>query len=277
MFAPHAELHRAAFAERGGIGQRRQIGRAVGDVHAVEQAVAEELAHRCAEQRLGRGRHEQHRAVAAVARDDVGHVAGQQPIAVLLGVEQPEARARERFGAEREPGGVERRRDDAERRERGLLVLGGRRRQQVQGSHEQQQAGRAEREGRGQRDDAPRRRQRRFERHDHQPDRRERADAAGLDRDHRHQAGERQRGEHVGALVLAGARKEIGDEDRRDEPGEDHHFEQARHAAQRQIDREGGKRDQAAEQARRDEGAMARGRQRILLRRRMHQRIDIVP
>ena len=39
----------------------------------------------------------------------------------------------------------------------------------------------------------------------------------------------------------------------------------------RQIDREGGERHQAAEQPRRDEGAMARRRQRVLLRRRMHQ------
>ena len=102
-------------------------------MHAVEQAVAEQVLHLGAEQRLGRRRHEQHRAVAAMAGDDVGHVAGEQAVAVLLGVEQPEARARERFGAEREAGGIERRRDDAERRERRLLVLErGRRRQQVQ-------------------------------------------------------------------------------------------------------------------------------------------------
>ncbi len=79
------------------------------------------------------------------------------------------------------------------------------------------------------------------------------------------------------ALVLAGARKEIGDEDGRDQPGEDQHFEQARHPAHGQIDREGGERDQAAEQPRRDEGTVAGGRQRVLLGRRMHQAIDIIP
>ena len=58
-----------------------------------------------------------------MAGDDVGHVAGEQAIAVLLGIEQPEAGARERLGAEREPGRIERRRNDAERRQRALLVL----------------------------------------------------------------------------------------------------------------------------------------------------------
>ena len=137
---------------------------------------------------------------------------------------------------------------------------------------QQQEAGGAEREGRGQRDHAARGRQRGLERHDDQPDRGERADAAGLDRDRGDEPGQRQRREHMRALVAAGARQEIGDQDRRDQPGEHQHFERARHAAQREIDRERGERDQAAEQPRRDEGAMARRRQRVLLRRRMHQR-----
>ena len=79
------------------------------------------------------------------------------------------------------------------------------------------------------------------------------------------------------ALVLAGAREEIGDQDRRHEPGEDHDFEHARHAAQRHVDRKGRERAQACDQARRDEGTVARSRQRILLRAGMDQRIDIVP
>ena len=137
-------------------------------------------------------------------------------------------------------------------------------------------AGRAEREGRGDRHHAARGRQRRFERNDDEPDRGERADAAGLDRDRGDEPGQRQRGQHMRALVLAGAREEIGDQDRRDQPGEDHHLERARHAAHDQIDRERGERGEAAKQARRDEGAMARRRQRVLLRRRMHQRVDII-
>ena len=49
-------------------------------------------------------------------------------------------------------------------------------------------------------------------------------------RDRGDEPGERQRREHVRALVLAGAREEIGDQDRRDQPGEDHDFEHARNA-----------------------------------------------
>ena len=143
-------------------------------------------------------------------------------------------------------------------------------------AHQQQEAGGAERKGRRQRHHAARGRQRGLERNDHQPDRGERADAAGLDRDRGHEPGQRQRREHMRALILAGAREEIGDQDRRDQPGEHDHFEHARHAAQADIDRERGQRHQAAEQPRRDERAMARRRQRVLLRRRMDQRVDIL-
>ena len=81
---------------------------------------------------------------------------------------------------------------------------------------------------------------------------------------------------HMCALVAAGARQKISREDRRDEPGKHHQFDRARRAAHDQIDRKRRQRDDAAEQPRRDEGAMTRRRQRILLRRRMHQRLDIV-
>ena len=53
-------------------------------------------------------------------------------------------------------------------------------------------------------------------------------------------------------------------------------FDHARRAADKQIDRERRQRDDAAEQTRRDKGAMPRRRQHILLRRRMHQRFDII-
>ena len=138
-------------------------------------------------------------------------------------------------------------------------------------------SGGGEREARSQRHHAARGGERGFQRHDHQPDRGERADAAGAPGHHRHQAGERERGQHVRALVTAGAREEIGDQDRRHQPAEHAEFERARHAAQGDIDREAGERGKAAEQARRDEGAVARRRQRVLLRRRMHQRVNVVP
>ena len=128
-------------------------------------------------------------------------------------------------------------------------------------------AGGGEREGRGQRHHAARGGKRGFQRHHHQPDRGKRADAAGAPGHHRHQAGERERGQHVRAFVAAGAREEIGDQDRRHQPAEHAEFERARHAANGDIDREAGQRGKAAEQARRNEGAVARRRQRILLRR----------
>ena len=125
--APHPELDRTRLAERRGVGKRGEIGRAIGDMNAIEQAVAMQLADLGAEQRLRRGRDEQHRAVAAVPGDDVGHVARQQAVTVLLGVEQPEARSRQRFSAERQTRGIERRRDDAERGQRADFSRVGRR------------------------------------------------------------------------------------------------------------------------------------------------------
>ena len=47
-------------------------------------------------------------------------------------------------------------------------------------------------------------------------------------------------------------------------------------AADHQVDRKRRQRDDAAEQSRCDKGAMARGRQRIVLRRGVHERGDII-
>ena len=130
-------------------------------------------------------------------------------------------------------------------------------------------------ESRCHRDDTSRCRKRRLERHDHEPDRRERSDSAGFGGDRGDKSGQRQRGEHVRAFVLPGARQVIGGEDRQHEPGKDQHFDRARHAAQGDIDRKCRERHDAAQQPRRDESAMTRRGQRIAQRRRMHQRIDI--
>ena len=97
--AADAEFERALFVARGGIGKRSEVGRAIGDMDAVEQAIAQQLVERHAEQRLGRWRDKQHGAVAAMAHDDIRHVAGEQPVAVFLGVQHPEAGARELLGA----------------------------------------------------------------------------------------------------------------------------------------------------------------------------------
>ena len=117
--APHAELDRTALAERRGIAERGQISGAVGDMDAIEQTRARAIRRYAQPNSDSRcRRNKQHGAVAAVPRDHVGHVARQQPVTVLLGVEQPETGARQRLGAEREPRRVERGRDDAERGKR---------------------------------------------------------------------------------------------------------------------------------------------------------------
>ena len=117
--AANAEFDRTRFAQCRGIAERGEIGRPVGDMDPVEQAVAGQLATAHAEQFFGGRRDEQHRTVAAMPGNDVGHVARQQPVAVLLGIEQPETGTRQRLGAERQAGRVKSRRNDAERRERG--------------------------------------------------------------------------------------------------------------------------------------------------------------
>ncbi len=75
----------------------------------------------------------------------------------------------------------------------------------------------------------------------------------------------------MGAFVLAGARQKIGDQEGGDEPRHERDLECTRRAARREGDRNGGEHDQAAEQTRRDEGAMAAGRQHI----RLHQSIEM--
>jgi hypothetical protein len=90
-------------------------------MHALEQAVAGEVGGADAEQLLGRRRDEQYLAVAAVPGDDVGHMARQQAVAVLLGMAQPVADTRQLLGAEREAGSIERGGDDAERDKRAML------------------------------------------------------------------------------------------------------------------------------------------------------------
>ena len=229
-----------------------------------------------AEQCLAGRRHEQYAAVAAVPRDHVGHIVRQEPIAVFFGIEQPETGARQRLGAEREPRRIERGRHDAERGKRGVRARIWHR-QKMLGVEQHQEAGGAQRQRRRGGDDATRRGQSRFERHDDEPDCGERNDAAGRRGHRRHQSGQRQRRQHVGAFVAAGARQKVSGEDRHHEPGKDHQLDCGRRAAREEVNRERRQRDDAAKEPRRDKGAMPRRRQRILLRRRVNERLDIIP
>ena len=273
--AADPEFDRACFTERRGIAQRGEISRAIDDMDALEQAVTVQIGDAGAEQRLGRRRHEQHGAVAAVPRDDVGDIARQKPVTVFLAVEQPETGARLRLGAERKAGGIEPGGDDAERREGCRRIRDRRRQQMILAKHDQKPGG-AQSEDRSERDHAARRRQRGLERHDDQPDRGERSDAAGRGGDRRHQSGQRQRGQHMRALIAAGTGQIVRDQDRNDEPGESDHFDRARRAADQEIGGKAGERDDAAEKARRNESAMARRGQHVALRGRMDQRVNIV-
>src|ERR1700674_5404730 len=99
--------------------------------------------------------------------DDVGHIAGEKAIAILLGVQQPKAGPGKRLGTKRKASRVKRRRDDAERRQRAVLSRWARGRRQETGSakHDEETRG-AERERRGKGDHAPRCRERRLERRD---------------------------------------------------------------------------------------------------------------
>ncbi len=63
--APETEFDAARLAAARGVRQRGEIGRTIGDMDAVEQAVAEQPRDRRAEHRLHRRRNELHRAVAA--------------------------------------------------------------------------------------------------------------------------------------------------------------------------------------------------------------------
>ena len=141
--------------------------------------------------------------------------------------------------------------------------------------HDQKPGG-AQSEDRSESDHAARRRQRGLERHDDQPDRGERNDAAGRGGDGRHQSGQRQRGQHMRALIPAGTGQIMRDQDRNDEPAESDHFDRARRAADQEIGGKAGERDDAAEKARRNESAMARRGQHVALRGRMDQRVNIV-
>ncbi len=143
-------------------------------MHPVEQAAAMQSAQLGAEQRLRRGRYEQHMAVAADPGDDVGHVAGEQPLAALYGVIGPVARVRPGLRPEREAHCVEQRRDDAQHRRQGRLGRGRKRRGlRIERAHEQEKSSRAERHDRNQRDDLPGARKRGLHRHQDEPDRRE--------------------------------------------------------------------------------------------------------
>ena len=211
---PQPELDAARFAAARHVRERGEIGRTIGDMDAVEQAVAEQPRRRRAQHRFRRRRDELHGAVAAMTRDHVAHVARQQAIAVFLDVEQRDAGARRATRRRRQ--GPRHRASPTRRRTpsacRATDALGIRR------GGKQAEDGRA-------RSGAPRRRapaptqmpprgarptvRLPAERRTSQIAAKD-CDAAGRIAHHHDEAGERQRRQHMRAFIAAGARQEPG-------------------------------------------------------------------
>src|SRR6478672_2388528 len=79
------------------------------------------------------------------------------------------------------------------------------------------------------------------------------------------------------SLIVPGARQIASNEDRHREPGENPDLERRRDPANDDVQRQAGDGAKTCEKTWSNEGAMTRQRQRVLLRRRMHQRVDITP
>ena len=192
--ALEAELHAARFTDARGGRQRGEIGRPVGDMNAIEQAMAEQLLDRRSQEGLGSRRNELYRAVAVMARDHVAHVARQQAVAFFFHGQERDAGARQELHAEGKARGIERGRSNAERHaqaaQRGADFG---RRQDTKVSEQDQDDGAAQCKRGGEADHAARGRERRFDRDDDKPDGRKGFDAAGGGRDCHHETGERNR------------------------------------------------------------------------------------
>ena len=77
------------------------------------------------------------------------------------------------------------------------------------------------------------------------------------------------------ALEISGPRKIRGDQKRAEQPSEDQCLERPRRPAQDEQERDRRQHEEDAEEPDRNEGAVTRGRQRVVPRRRMHERLDI--
>ena len=264
--ALHAELDVALRGAPRDLGERGEIGRTIGDMNAVEQTMPDQFARQRVEQRIGRRRDEFDRAIAAMPRDDVAHIARKQAVAILLRVEQAARGLSEHIHHEGQQCAVGANADDPDRGECRRQMRGDRRdRQQAQRTERDQQSGAAERCGDGEGHDPARGGQRRLERNRNQPDRGERGDAAGADRDRRDDRGQRQRRQRMRALIAAGAREKIGDGDRHDQPAQGKNLDHARHAAECDIERERRQHRETSEQPQADEDSVARRRNRVVM------------
>ncbi len=81
----------------------------------------------------------------------------------------------------------------------------------------------------------------------------------------------------MGGFVAAGAREIAGRRDRNDRPRHEDELGDRGQSAEREEDRQESERAETYDQPRRNEGAVARCGERVLPRRRMHERVQIVP
>ncbi len=170
--APDTKFDAARLAAARRIRKRGEIGRTIGDMNAVEQAVAEQPRHRGSQHRFRRRRNELHRAIAAMARNHVAHVSRQQAIAIFLDIEQRDAGAGQQLGGEGKSGGIKRRRGYPERHEGAVEQrIRLRRRQHAEMSENDQCRAARQRQRRCEHDHAARSRKCGLKRNDDQPDR----------------------------------------------------------------------------------------------------------
>jgi len=87
-------------------------------MHALEQALAQKLDRRHAEQAFGRRRAKLHRAVAAMTHHHIAHVTGEQTITLFFLRQQHAAHPRDKLRADRKAGGVKRGRNHTKAHQR---------------------------------------------------------------------------------------------------------------------------------------------------------------
>ena len=211
-----------------------------------------------------------------MSSDHVGRILGEQPVALLAGVDRALRVLVHELHHDREPGGIGSRRHGTEQRQHHR-----RERQGLDGremtvmtehvEHHETEAGNACRPG----DDAPVGGERSLERHGDHPGDQPGADAAGEPSAISDKAGEIGRRGEMRRSKLAGARYEDGDPDRRQQPEKGGGAEQRRFAVDDEIDGKHAEREQPSEQMRGDERLVARGGQRVAANGLVHERAEI--
>ena len=127
------ELDRNAARAGAAPRQRGEIGRSVGDMDALEQAVSGELLRRLAQQLLRGMRGKEDAALLVMTRDHVGRVLGEQPVALLADADRIFRSPMNSLYGDGETGGV----DDGAHGAKKAEQIGRHREQSAQGARSQ--------------------------------------------------------------------------------------------------------------------------------------------